>query len=134
MKKPLSAGASLKLAVLQPPEVVKNVVVGLYEAATQKAKAEFMGPLGIVRETAKAAAQSPTDLAQLLGIISAYLGAFNLFPLPALDGGRLVFLAYEATTRRRANAKIEAHIHAVGLVLMLSLMLYITVAKDLHSK
>ncbi|HEY4117912.1 MAG TPA: M50 family metallopeptidase [Byssovorax sp.] len=131
MKHPLPAAQSLKLALTDPPLVVRDVAVGLAETITGKQKPEFMGPIGMVKETAKAAHQSWTDLAKLLGIISAYLGAFNLIPFPALDGGRLMFLGYEATTRRRANARIEAHIHAIGLVMMISLMLYITVAKDL---
>ena len=49
---------------------------------------------------------------------------------PTLDGGRLMFLGYEAVTRRRANARIEAHIHAIGLVMMLGLAFYVTVFKD----
>jgi regulator of sigma E protease len=67
----------------------------------------------------------------LLGMLSAYLGAFNLIPFPALDGGRLVFLVYEAATRRRANQTIESAIHAVGLVALLALMLWVTIFKDI---
>jgi regulator of sigma E protease len=60
------------------------------------------------------------------GMLSAYLGGFNLLPLPALDGGRLVFLAYEAVTRRRANTQIEARIHMVGFVMLLALLVVVT--------
>ena len=75
--------------------------------------------------------RSVADWLYLLGVLSAYLGAFNLFPFPALDGGRLMFLGYELATRRRPNPRIEAQIHIVGLVMLLGLMLYVTIFNDL---
>ena len=80
---------------------------------------------------AKMLQRSVTDWLYLLGVLSAYLGAFNLFPIPALDGGRLMFLGYELATRRRPNPKLEAKIHIVGLVMLLGLMLYVTIFNDL---
>jgi regulator of sigma E protease len=130
-KQKLMAKEAAYLAVTRPPIVVKEVVVGLGKLFSGKPEGELMGPIGIVKETAKAAKSSWTELLVMLGLISAYLGAFNLIPFPALDGGRLMFLGYEAATRRRPNARIEMHIHAIGLVMMLGLMAYITVAKDL---
>ncbi len=62
----------------------------------------------------------------LLILVSIGLGAFNLLPVPALDGGRLVFLAYEAVTRRRLDAKAEARVHALGLMLLLALVVVVT--------
>jgi regulator of sigma E protease len=130
-KVPVSAKEAAWLAIASPPQVVKNLVIGLGQLVTGKAEAgDLAGPVGIVKETGKAAQRGWTELLFILGAISAYLGAFNLIPFPALDGGRLMFLGYEATTRRRPNARIEAHIHAIGLVMMLGLMIYVTVAKD----
>ena len=129
-KKPVDAKGAFILALEQPPEVVKNLVVGLGQYVTGKAEGELAGPTRIVQETAQAAKRGWTDLLFFLGALSAYLGAFNLIPFPALDGGRLMFLGYEATTRRRPNARIEAHIHAIGLVMMIGLMLYVTFAND----
>ena len=63
---------------------------------------------------------------KLLMMLSVYLGLFNLFPLPALDGGRLVFLGYELVTRRRANPKIEATVHMAGIMLLLIVMVLVT--------
>ncbi len=110
--------------------VVRDLVVGIGQYFTGKAEGELSGPAGIVKETARAAQSGWADLLRFLGALSAYLGAFNLIPFPALDGGRLMFLGYEATTRRRPNARIEAHIHAIGLVMMIGLMVYVTVAND----
>jgi regulator of sigma E protease len=58
--------------------------------------------------------------------ISVALGLFNLLPFPALDGGRLVFLGYELITRRRPNERIEAVVHAVGLIFLLGVILLVT--------
>ena len=62
----------------------------------------------------------------LLGAISAYLGGFNLLPFPALDGGRLLFLGFEAASRRKPDAKVEARVHAIGLLMMLTLIAIVT--------
>jgi regulator of sigma E protease len=115
------------LALEQPPKVVKSVVINIGEFVSGDVEGELSGPVGMVGEVAKVAGTGVVPLLILLGSISAYLGAFNLIPFPALDGARLMFLGYEATTRRRANARIETHIHLIGLFMMLGLMFYVTV-------
>jgi regulator of sigma E protease len=52
---------------------------------------------------------------------------FNLLPVPALDGGRLLFLLYEAVSRRRVNPKFDVVINTIGLIVLLGLFLVITV-------
>jgi regulator of sigma E protease len=54
-----------------------------------------------------------------------YLGLFNLLPIPALDGGRLVFLTYELVTRRRANPRIETMVHMAGIMALGVLMILV---------
>jgi regulator of sigma E protease len=127
----VTAWEATKLAVTRPPLVVQSLVVGLAAWITGKAEAELGGPGMIIKEGARAVKRGVTDWLLLLGAISAYLAAFNLVPFPALDGGRLIFLGYEATTRRRPNARVEAHIHIVGLVMLLGLMLWVTIFNDL---
>lgn len=58
-------------------------------------------------------------------LLSANLGVMNLLPLPALDGGRLVFLILEAIFRRRVSPKYEGWVHAIGLILLLGLMAFV---------
>ena len=123
----LSLGEAATKSVVYPAKVVEMLVVGLARIITGKEKAQLAGPVGIVKETSKAAASSGAEYLRLLGILSAYLGGFNLVPFPALDGGRLMFLGYEAVTRRRPNARVEAHIHAVGLLMLLALILVVSV-------
>lgn len=127
---PVSVKEAALLSVKMPPKVVENLVVSLGQYITGKADGELGGPTRMIKETAQVAKRGWPELLEFLGALSAYLGAFNLIPFPALDGGRLMFLFYEATTRRRPNARIEAHIHAIGLVMLLGLMIYVTVAND----
>jgi len=63
---------------------------------------------------------------ELLMLLNVYLGLFNLFPLPALDGGRLAFLGYEMATRRRANPKIETTVHMIGILILVVVMVVVT--------
>jgi regulator of sigma E protease len=60
-----------------------------------------------------------------IGLLSVNLGILNLLPIPALDGGRIVFLGYEAVTRKKVNKRFENIIHTVVLVLLLTLMLFV---------
>jgi regulator of sigma E protease len=114
-------------SLVHPALVVESLVVTLARIITGKDKPQFTGPVGIVKETSKAAKRSFSDYLMLLGILSAYLGGFNLLPFPALDGGRLAFLSYEAITRRRPNAQVEAKVHFLGLVMLLALIAVVSV-------
>jgi regulator of sigma E protease len=114
-------------SIIHPAKVVEALVVGLGRMITGREKPEVSGPVGIVKETSRAAEQGAAEYLFLLGLLSAYLGGFNLLPFPALDGGRLMFLSYEAVTRRRPNARIEAHVHAVGLLMLLALIAVVSV-------
>ena len=62
------------------------------------------------------------------GFISINIGLFNLLPLPALDGGRLMFLIVELIRRKPVNPKYEGLVHFVGLVLLMLLMVVVTVS------
>jgi regulator of sigma E protease len=66
------------------------------------------------------------NLVFLMILITVNLGVFNLLPLPALDGGRLVFLIWEVITRKPVPQKYEALVHFVGIILLLLLMVFVT--------
>jgi len=70
---------------------------------------------------------APQQYVWYLILISIALGLFNLLPVPALDGGRLAFLAYEVVTRRRANERVEAAVHTVGLLFLLGVLALVMV-------
>ena len=122
----LSVGQAALLAVKEPPKVVIGLVKGLARMLSFKEKPELSGPVGIGKEMAAAAKDGAHTYLKLLGALSAYLGGFNLLPFPALDGGRLLFLLFEAASRRRADAKVEAKVHAIGLLMFLTLIAFVT--------
>lgn len=68
------------------------------------------------------------NLVNIAVILSLSLGLFNLIPFPALDGGRLLFLLIEAIIRRPLNRKVEAIVNGVGLALLLTLMIVVTIS------
>jgi regulator of sigma E protease len=78
--------------------------------------------------SAPAAPQTPTYFTmQLIGILTISLGVLNLFPFPALDGGRILFILPELIIRRRVPAELENVVHGVGMAILLIFMLYINV-------
>ena len=84
------------------------------------------GQVGVDEVMADTAKYSMISFFQLVAFISINLGVMNLLPLPALDGGRLLFLIIEAVRRKPVPPKYEGYIHAAGLVLLLALMVYVT--------
>lgn len=101
---------------------------------------QLAGPLGMAQlsgDLAKHAAKVSPDtgtfivnglltMFELIGVISVGIGFMNLLPVPVLDGGHLVFYAYEAVARRPLAAKVQAAGYRVGLALVLGLMLFAT--------
>jgi len=69
----------------------------------------------------------------MLILLSVYLGLFNLLPVPALDGGRAMFLAIESVTRKRVNPRVEAMVHTAGFVLLLGVLVIVTF-KDIFGR
>ncbi len=87
-----------------------------------------VGTIGIVADTASSAvaAADYASIIFILAFITVNIGLVNLLPLPALDGGRLFFIAIEFIFRRPVPKKFEAVVHAAGLILLLGLMALIT--------
>ncbi|MFQ9910014.1 MAG: site-2 protease family protein [Acutalibacter sp.] len=65
------------------------------------------------------------EILLMIVMITVNLGVINLLPLPALDGGRLLFLLWEGVTRHPVPAKYEGYVHAVGFVLFIGLTVVI---------
>jgi regulator of sigma E protease len=90
-----------------------------------------VGPAGIVEQLVQAAREGIAPFLGFVWTISVVLAILNLLPVPALDGGRLVFLAYEIVARRRVDEKVESYVHLAGFVLLIGLILAVTVFGDL---
>lgn len=115
-------------SLVTPYGVVKSSIIGIGRIITLKESPNFSGPVGIVNETSKAASEGWLSFVFFLGVLSAYLGGFNALPFPALDGGRLAFLGYEAVTRRKPNSRVEVLVHAFGFAMLLTLIAVVTFA------
>lgn len=83
------------------------------------------GPVGVTEGMVDAAKTGFPNFLYLVIVITVNLGVFNLLPIPALDGGRLLFLIVEGVTRKPVNKNIEGYIHFAGLMLLLLLMVVI---------
>lgn len=90
----------------------------------------FIGPIGIVNTAAETTRIGIIPFIQLLSLISLNLAVFNLFPIPALDGGRLLFLLIEKIRGQALRFQTEALINAVGMAILITLMILVT-AKDI---
>ncbi|MDB4977787.1 MAG: Intrarane protease RasP/YluC, implicated in cell division based on FtsL cleavage [Myxococcaceae bacterium] len=121
---PMPVGRAVSYAVAYPYELTVQQLEGFRMMYKQGSTEGVVGPVGMVKIVSKTA--NFVQLTNVLILISVALGMFNLMPLPALDGGRLVFLGYEIITRRRANERIETMVHTVGLVLLLCLIALVT--------
>jgi regulator of sigma E protease len=112
-------------ALIYPVDQTEKIGKMLYGIVFGKEKADPGGPIRMVEEFTKAFSAGIVPGIQLLMVLSVYLGLFNLLPIPALDGGRLVFLLYEMVTRRRANPKIETMVHMAGIMALGVVMLVV---------
>jgi regulator of sigma E protease len=118
--------AAVKEAAILPFVQSVSFLNGFWEMITGKQKASLSGPVGIARELAKRADQGMLEFISLMMMLSVYLGLFNLLPVPALDGGRALFQVVSALRRKEVNAKTEATVHMVGLVLLLGVFVVVT--------
>lgn len=93
-----------------------------------------VGTVGVIGDAVNNAVQDADkgnldglySLLMLVVLITVNVGVFNLLPLPALDGGRLLFLLIEAVTRRKVPPRFEGMVHVIGMVLLLGLMVVVT--------
>ncbi len=92
----------------------------------KKVREGASGPVGIVAYMKQEMVAGPDRALLIVIILSTLLGLFNLLPVPALDGGRVVFLLIAAITRRRVSPAVENMIHTVSFFLLLALMALLT--------
>ncbi len=83
------------------------------------------GPVGIAQLTGIVCTNTSSCLS-FISLLSLNLAIINILPIPALDGGRLLFIAIEGIFRKKVDAKIEAYAHAIGMAILLGLIVLIT--------
>ncbi len=102
----------------------KNGIIGMIVGTTP---VQFAGPVGIAQLTGEVARAGISPLLQFAAFLSMNLGIFNIFPLPAFDGGRLAFVVLEWIRRgKRVPAKVEGLVHLVGFGLIILFFVAIT--------
>jgi regulator of sigma E protease len=114
------------LAVAYPFELTKHNLLGIADLIQRRTTEGITGPVGMGKIMAEQAEKGAFHFIHILIAISVALGLMNLLPFPGLDGGRLVFLGYEVITRRRPNERIEAIVHAVGVLFLLGVIALVT--------
>lgn len=93
--------------------------------------AAFAGPLGITVFLANAASYGPGFFLYFIGIIAVLVAIFNLFPIPALDGGKLIFLLIEKIKGKPISAKVEQGITMAFFIILIALSVFITIRFDI---
>ncbi|MEP3844993.1 MAG: RIP metalloprotease RseP [Paracoccaceae bacterium] len=107
--------------------IIDGSVTGLSSMITGKiSTCNLSGPIGIAQTAGQMASQGTTSFIWLIAVLSTAVGFLNLFPIPALDGGHLVFYAYEAVTGRPPSDGALRFLMTLGLVLVLALMIFAT--------
>ena len=124
---PLSLGDKIQNAVYRSYDYARLVWISLGQLLTGKVGInQLSGPVGVADVLAQTAQSSMVSFFLLIAFISINLGVMNLLPLPALDGGRLLFVLIELIARKPVPRKYEGYIHFGGLAALMLLMLYVT--------
>jgi len=105
-------------------------LVGLAQVVKREQRAELAGPLGIGQELVRGARLGLDRFLTIVWNVSIALALLNLLPLPALDGGRLVFIAIEVVTRHRVSERVEGIVHGIGFAALLLMLVGVTIFGD----
>jgi len=106
---------------------IRGIYLSLRQAVAGQTELELSGPVGIYQYTAQAARSGIEQVIELAAMLSVNLFILNLLPLPALDGGRLIFVVLEwIRGGRRVPAEKEGLVHLVGMMLLIGLMVIVT--------
>ena len=124
----------LKYGAVEVKYMIRTTILSLKELVTgHLGMKDLSGPVGVVDAIGDTYEQSKSEgtlmiwmnMLNMAVLLSANLGVMNLLPLPALDGGRLVFLVVEAVRRKPVNRQVEGMIHFAGLMLLMALMVVV---------
>lgn len=111
--------------VTQTGYILKGSISGLYHMITGAiSSCNLSGPLGIAKTSGAMASQGAQSFIWFIGVLSAAIGMLNLFPIPMLDGGHLVFYAYEAVVGKPPRDSIVRVLMSMGLAIVLGLMVF----------
>lgn len=123
---------SISLGADRTLQMSKMIIQSIKMMFSGSFKMEYLsGPVGVVQLIGSESSKGFLNFLQILGLISVNLGVFNLLPIPALDGGKFLFLLIEAIMGKPINEKIEQGLSLIGISLLFSLMIYVTIFNDI---
>jgi regulator of sigma E protease len=124
---PVGPLAAVETSVAQTWGIVRltGKILGQFVTGQRSVK-DMGGPLRIAKQSGEQATLGPAALIFFIAFVSINLGFINLLPLPMLDGGHLLFYAYEAIRRRPAPAEAQEWAFRFGFVAIVTLMLVVT--------
>lgn len=127
MRALVSLPAQLLRGQVSPEEGRVIGFKGIYDMFGQAVSRDIQSRAAVASApSAAASTETPTYLTlQLIGILSVSLGVLNLFPFPALDGGRILFVLPELILKRRVPTRWENAINAAGMLVLLAFMVYV---------
>ncbi len=118
-------GEAAWLGVRQTGTIITTSLSGLWHMVTGAiSSCNLRGPLGIAESSGNAAAQGTMTFVWFIAMLSTAVGMMNLFPIPVLDGGHLVFHAWEAVTGKPPSDRALRGLMTVGMALLLTLMVF----------
>jgi regulator of sigma E protease len=123
-----SWGEAFSLGAREMKERMLEVVTVVGKLLTgQISLGQLGGPVAIMRVATNEADRGITDLLMFFAFLSANLAVMNFLPIPALDGGHMLFLMYEAIFRKPVNENLQMKLSLAGILCLLSLMVFATV-------
>ncbi|MCI9449017.1 MAG: site-2 protease family protein [Clostridiales bacterium] len=126
-------GNTAKHAVTRSFSSIKMIYDSVYDLISGRYSVDSVsGPVGVTQALGEAAGQDFGQFLYLAVFISINLGVMNLLPLPALDGGRIVFQVIELIRRKPVSVKVEGYIHFAGLAALMIILVLVTF-KDIFS-
>lgn len=122
-----TASSLAKRATVRSFSTIKMIYDSIFDLIRGRYGVEAVsGPVGVTQALGEAASEDTGALVYLAVVISVNLGVMNLLPLPALDGGRLLFQFIELVFRKPVPAKIEGYVHFAGMALLMLLLVVLT--------
>ncbi|AIQ64416.1 RIP metalloprotease RseP [Paenibacillus stellifer] len=119
-------GETFKLSGNMMVDTTEQIFLGFRQLINHFNMNDLSGPVGTMELTGRIAQQGIVYLTHWTAILSLYLGIFNLLPIPALDGSRLVFLGVEALRGKPIDPGREGMVHFVGFAMLFLLMIAVT--------
>ncbi|PIV09191.1 hypothetical protein COS51_04390 [Candidatus Roizmanbacteria bacterium CG03_land_8_20_14_0_80_36_21] len=118
--------------LIEASNITKTIITELSKTLYQfitfkKPTVEVAGPIGIAHFTSEAIKFGKNAVLELMALLSLNLAVVNLLPFPALDGGKLIMVVYEAITKRRVNPKLEKELNLIGFFILLAIAVLISV-------